>query len=152
MPRFNHTTQKFDQTGQKVLKGRNGLKEHTTNFPDLIIFDSKSEYELYCKFLEMQDQGQISQLECKKAFPLVPKTRWWNNVKSRTDIVRELTYISDFCFVREGKKVCVDCKGWKLRVDKKSGKEKFMVYYDDIYKIKKKLFLWLYPDYIFEEM
>ena len=151
MPRFNHTTQKIDQNGVRVSKGRSGLKDHIVANPGVQIFDSKSEYELFLRFEQDQKDGKISNLECKKAFPLVPKKTWWNNVKKRNDVVRELTYIADFVFVRDGKMICVDCKGWKLKKDKETGKEKWQVYYDEIYKIKKKLFLWLYPEYIFEE-
>jgi Protein of unknown function (DUF1064) len=152
MPRFKHTTQKFDQHGNKIPKGLNGLKTFTKENPEAIIFDSKSEYELYLKFKEMEEKGEISNLQCKQKFDLVPKRKWWNNVKERWDIIREITYETDFTFERDGQAVVVDCKGWKLKVDKKTGKEKHQVYYDEIYKIKKKLFLWKYPDFIFEEM
>jgi hypothetical protein len=151
MARFSHSTQKFDQHGVKIPKGKNGLKEFTTNNPDSIIFDSKSEYELYLKLTEMEASGEIKELRIKVSYPLVPKTTWWNNVKERKDVVRELTYICDFSFVRDGKSTVMDCKGWKYKMDKKSGKEKWQVYYDDMYKLKKKLFLWLYPDITFEE-
>lgn len=151
MPRFNHTTQKIDQEGRKVPKGRSGLKDHMTSYPESQIFDSKSEYELYLRFHQDELDGKITKLECKKAFELVPKKTWWNNVKKRKDVVRELTYIADFVFERDGQKICVDCKGWKLKKDKETGKEKWQVYYDEIYKIKKKLFLWLHPEYVFEE-
>jgi hypothetical protein len=151
MARFSHSTQKYDQNGNKIPKGRNGLKQFTKDNPELIVLDSKSEYELYVEFIEKEKNGEIQNLVCKNPFPLIPKTTWWNNIKERKDIIRELTYISDFTFTRDGKEICVDCKGWKYRMEKKSGKEKWQVYYDDIYKLKKKLFLWLYPQYIFEE-
>lgn len=152
MPRFQNTTQKYDHNGNKVLKGLNGIKEHVKNNPGCTIFDSKSEYELFHKFSEAEQKGEIKNLECQKAFHLIDKRKWWNNVKERWDIIRELVYITDFVFEREGQRIAVDCKGWKLCKDKKTGKEKFSVYYDEIYKIKKKLFLNMYPEYVFEEM
>jgi|GEM_PF-3561329 len=151
MPRFKHTTQKYDERGVKVPKGRDGIKNHNADNPDTMIFDSKSEYELYLELSEQQKQGLISELEYKKVFPIVPKTKWWNNMKERWDVIRELTYITDFVFLRDGKMICMDCKGWKSVTDKATGKVKMQAYYDEIYKIKKKLFLWKYPEYIFEE-
>lgn len=152
MPRFKHATQKYDENGNKIPKGRNGLKDYLICNQDCQVFDSKSEYDIYHLFKDMEKQGLIQNLECKKVFPLIPKTIWYNNVKEKKEAVRELVYISDFCFERDGQKVVVDCKGWKLKPDKKTGRPKYQVYYDDIYKIKKKLFLWLYQDYLFEEM
>lgn len=152
MARFQKTTQKYDHSGTKVPKGLNGIKEHNKANPDCIIFDSKSEYELYHKLKEAEEKGEIQNLECQKTFHLIDKRKWWNNVKERWDIIRELVYITDFVFEREGQRIALDCKGWKKNIDKETGKVKFAVYYDEIYKIKKKLFLSLYPEYVFEEM
>jgi Protein of unknown function (DUF1064) len=152
MPRFNSTTQKYDQFGRKIPKGRDGIKTFMQQYPDTMIFDSKSEYLLYEKFKQMEQENLIHNLKCKQKFDLVPKTKWWNNIKQKFDIVRELSYICDFTFTRDNKEVVVDCKGWALRLDKKTNTQKYKAYYDEIYKIKKKLFLHKYPQYIFEEM
>jgi Protein of unknown function (DUF1064) len=152
MPRFQNSTQKYDQYGNKIPKGRDGLKKHLESFPDAIAFDSKSEYLTYVYLLDLIEKKEIQNLQIKKCFPLVEKRKWWNNFKKKWDIVRELVYISDFSFERDGNNVVLDCKGWKEVIDKKTGKTKCTVYYDEIYKIKKKLFLDKYSDYIFEEL
>lgn len=152
MARFQNTTQKYDEEGRKVQKGLNGIKQHNIDYPNLMIFDSKSEYEIYSGLLAKQGAGLITELECKKSFLLVPKRKWYNNVKNKQDIIRELTYITDFVFKRDGVWIAVDCKGWKEVRDKKTGTLKWKAYYDEIYKIKKKLFLNMYPEYIFEEL
>ena len=65
-------------------------------------------------------------------------------------------YRADFTFDRtlsngQIQQVVLDCKGWKLKRDKTTGKETYSVYTDDVYQIKKKIFLEKYPQYIFEE-
>jgi hypothetical protein len=153
MPRFNSTTQKYDSNGNKVPKGLNGIKKHLEDNPDIMIFDSKAEYELYIKLNEMEKAGKIKNLTYKQKFTLVGANKWFNNVKEKQENIRELCYITDFVFERNGKKVVLDCKGWKLKKDKKTGKEKWSVYYDEIYKLKKKMFIEKYKDeYVFEEL
>ena len=75
-----------------------------------------------------------------------------NAIKNKLEIVRKVDYIADFTYTdKEGKTFVVDCKGWKQVKDKKTGKLKWKCYQDDIYKLKKKIFLHKYPDLIFQE-
>lgn len=153
MARFQNSTQKYDQNGIKIPKGISGIKNYTLENPNVLIFDSKSEYEIYKLLTEQLETGLISALEIKKKFDLVPAIKWFNNIKGKFENIRGVSYITDFAFVRGNEKIIVDCKGWKFKMDKKSGKEKWQVYYDDIYKLKKKLFLNKYgTEYTFEEM
>ncbi len=156
MPRFTSTTTKFDQFGRKVPKGIQGLTAHREEFGDCVIFDSKSEYETYLYLTDLEKAKEIQNLKLKVKFELVLGTRWWNNVKEKSEIIRSMDYIADFVFERSGptgmvEKICLDCKGWRQKKDKKTGKVSWDCYYDDIYKIKKKIFLSKYTEYIFEE-
>lgn len=153
MARFNYSAQKFDENGNKIPKGAGMLKKYRADNPNLMIFDSKSEYELYIKLKEDERRGLIRNLRYKEKFLLVDKCTWYNNIKQKNENIRELYYITDFVFEREGKKVVVDCKGWRQVKDKKTGKLKWTVYYDELYKLKKKILLSRYGmDFVFEEM
>lgn len=157
MPRFTGTTQKYDSLGRKIPTGRNQLSAWKLANPDLLIFDSKSEYETYLILKDQEERKLIYNLKTQVYFPLVPATKWFNNVTQKNVTIRELGYRADFTFTRvlpewNKEEVVLDCKGWKLKRDKATGKETYSVYTDDIYQIKKKLFLHKYPQYVFEEM
>lgn len=151
MPNFKHSVQKYDEKGRPIPKGKGGKDKHINKYGDVIIFDSKAEYQTYLRLKEAENKGIISNLKLQVSFELLPNQNWFNNVKDKKEIIRKLIYIGDFTFERDGKQICLDCKGWRFTKDKKNGKEKWKCYYDDIYKIKKKLFLSKYPEYIFEE-
>lgn len=120
---------------------------------DSLLFDSKSEHQIYLRLKEQEKLGIISNLQLQVTFNLLDKTTWYNNVKQKNEAIRPVTYIADFVFNRGQDKVICDCKGWILKKDKKTGKEKWNVFIDDIYKLKKKMMLALYtPEYIFEEL
>lgn len=157
MPRFTGTTQKYDSLGRKIPTGRNQLSAWKETNPGLLIFDSKSEYEAYLILKDLEEKKLIYNLKQQVYFPLVPATKWFNNVTQKNVTIRELGYRADFTFTRMlenllTQDVVLDCKGWKLKKDKKTGKETYGVYTDDIYQIKKKLFLHTYPQFLFEEM
>lgn len=134
-----NTKTKFDRPAPKKFKSVD-LK------PTELLFDSKSEFEAYITLLKQEKEGAISNLQLQVPFLLVPKTTWYNNIKQKKEAVREMNYIADFVFERGGKKIICDCKGWKLK------KGKWTVYVDDVYKIKKKLMLLMYKEYLFEEL
>ena len=148
--RFTGATTKYDEQGKAIPKGKKALLEYKTNNPNGLIFDSKAEYLTWLKLLEEQSKGVITDLNRQVSFELIPKQVWFNNVKHKKEVVRPLVYIADFTFKRGDKLIVMDCKGWKQKTDK-SGKTKWSAYTDDVYKLKKKLFLHKYPDYIFEE-
>lgn len=156
MPRFVRTTQKYDDQGRKVPKGKDGLKKHKDLYPESLIFDSKNEYLTYLQLKKLESENLIHNLQTQVSFELLPSQKWWNNLKQKWEILRKLDYVCDFLYERYDQfgrleKVCVDCKGWRQQKDKKTGKIKWSCYYDDIYKLKKKLFLQKYPEFIFEE-
>lgn len=113
-------------------------------------FDSRAEMWQYLEFSQMQREGKISNLMLQVPFLLIPKRIWYHNLKEKSVVIREVTYIADFVFVRQSQTIVADCKGWRFKQNKKS-KMEWQAYIDDDYKIKKKMFLHKYPEYTFEE-
>ncbi len=92
---------------------------------DGILFDSTGEAQCY-QILKLQEKaGAISHLELQPEFVLVPKSF----VQPRTVIYR-----ADFRFVRDGKTIVVDFKGFPTRV----------------FAVKKSMLLYRYPEMNFE--
>lgn len=98
---------------------------------DGIKFDSKKEAARYQELLLMQKAGAISSLELQPSFELVGSVLW--NGKN----LRARKYRADFKYFDEfsRKTVVEDVKGVLT----------------DVYKIKKQIFLTLYPEYTFIE-
>lgn len=151
MPRFTHSTQKYDQNGLPIPKGKGQIQLYKKKFPELMVFDSKSEYKAFLHYQELEQAGLIQELQYQTKFELIPEIIWFNNIKQKKEKIRGMCYIADFTFIRDGQKYAVDCKGWTKKTNKK-GLEQWKVYYDEIYKIKKRLFLQKYTDYKFEEI
>ncbi len=149
MAGFKISFTKYDENGNKVPKGIGELKKFKEKNPNLIIFDSKSEYERYLELKEKENKGEIQNLKLQVKFLLIPSKKWFNNVTNKQITVKETVYIADFMYDQEGSKIVEDCKGWKKVKSKRDFKWK--VYTDDVYKLKKKMFLDKYPEYIFKE-
>jgi len=97
---------------------------------DGIKFDSKKEAKRYLELKMLQRCGKISNLT------LQPSKVLQNSFKDYLGkSVREIKYICDFSYTNNGQEIWEDVKGHKT----------------DIYKLKKKLFLFKYPDIIFIE-
>lgn len=94
---------------------------------DGIVFDSKKEAKRYTVLRSLQEGGYIRGLELQVPFELVPKGNGERAVK----------YIADFVYYDIEKQVSIveDVKGYKT----------------DVYKLKRKLFKWRYPEYEFLE-
>jgi hypothetical protein len=99
---------------------------------DGIVFASKREAKRYSELILLQRCGKISALELQKKFILQPPYR--KNGKS----IREISYVADFVyFDKERNKVIVeDSKGYRT----------------DIFKLKKKIFEYVYPELTLEEV
>lgn len=101
-----------------------------------IKFDSKKERDWYMVLLTYQRNGRIKNLELQKKFELQESFIDNNGVKQRA-----ITYIADFyyydtklsCFVAE------DVKSKATREDK-------------VYRLKKKMFMYQYPNIKFKEI
>lgn len=88
---------------------------------DGIEFDSAKEAKRYTKLRALEEGGKIQGLRLQVPFELVPSFEC-DGVK-----YREMKYIADFVYYRDGKQVVEDCKGFKTAE----------------YKLKKKLMAYL---------
>jgi hypothetical protein len=105
-------------------------------------YDSKREYERWCELRILERAGFITELKRQVEYELIPKQvevyeRYGKNGKRLKDGVRvlerEVKYIADFEYIRNGKKVVEDAKGY--RDPSSAAYAKFV--------IKRKLMLWL---------
>jgi len=94
-------------------------------------FDSKKEAIRYAELKALQLAGEIDGLELQPRFELVPKVRWNNRT------LRKREYVADFKYyeVYLSRWVVEDVKGYRT----------------DVYKLKRSLFLFNYPEYLFRE-
>lgn len=92
-----------------------------------IQFDSIMESRFYLRLLEMKAEGQIKNFEMQHTYELQPGFR----DKISKKAIRAITYIADFVVVQNDNSViAVDVKGEETPV----------------FKIKKKMFQYKYPD------
>lgn len=75
-----------------------------------MVFDSRKEYIRYCELLLMQRAGKISDLQRQVKFELIPSQKENGKV-----VERACTYIADFVYEENGKKVVEDTKGFKTK-------------------------------------
>lgn len=97
---------------------------------DGITFDSKKESERYLVLKDMLMHDEIEDLQ------LQPKFLLQDSFKYNGKTEKKIYYIADFTYKREGKLVVEDVKGKKT----------------DVYKLKRKLFLYKYTDIDFREV
>ena len=88
-----------------------------------IKFDSKKECERYKVLKNLEEKGEISNLELQKKFVLIPKqeieyeevSKSGKIKTKRQTIEREISYIADFYYKdKNGKEVVEDIKGCKF--------------------------------------
>lgn len=117
-----------------------------------IEFDSKKECKYYKYLLALKNAGDIKEIELQPRFlliegfrheakenPLEDKSSGFehNQIKGK---LRDTTYTADFKVIfKSGKQIVIDVKSSK----------KFQ---DEVYRIKKKMFLKKYPDVDFYEV
>lgn len=108
---------------------------------DGIEFDSIKEGNRYKELKLLERSGKISNLQLQVPFVLIPaqydtvveytpKTHKQKEVKKLVE--RKLKYVCDFSYMKDGKLVIEDVKGYKNST----------AY--EVYKIKRKLMFWLY--------
>lgn len=97
-----------------------------------IIFDSRKEANRYCELFRLEAKGYIKDLECQHKFVLQP------GFKKNGKTYRAITYIADFVYLdlRTNKNIVEDVKGYKT----------------EVYKLKKKMFEYVYPDLELKEV
>lgn len=93
---------------------------------DNIKFDSKAERNRYMELKILEEAGLIKELELQKEFELQPR------FKKNGKTYRKITYKADFYYFDNhlNRYVVEDVKGFKT----------------EVYKLKKKLFEYVYPD------
>lgn len=96
-----------------------------------VVYDSKKEAKRAYELEMLQRAGFIHNLERQRSFELQ------QSFKIRGTTIRPITYIADFYYYDDTKQswVAEDTKGFRT----------------DVYKLKKKLFLYKYPDILFIE-
>lgn len=97
---------------------------------DGIKFDSKKESRDWKNLCTMEASGLISNLRRQVSFELQPKYVTKDGRK-----IRPISYVADFVYERDGVTYAQDSKGMKT----------------DVYKIKRKMFEYKYPDIVFIE-
>lgn len=72
------------------------------------VFDSKKEYYRWCDLRLLERAGKISDLKRQVKYVLIPAQREVGKL-----IEREVSYIADFEYIQDGKKIVEDVKGYK---------------------------------------
>lgn len=83
-------------------------------------FDSKKERDYYVILEMMLKNNQITDLKTQVKFELQPSFKF----KGKT--IRSINYIADFTYIKDGKLIIVDTKGYRTEVYKL--KKKMMQY------------------------
>jgi hypothetical protein len=96
---------------------------------DGIEFRSTLEANVYQLLRLWQLAGWISDLRIQPMFVLQQPMR------REGKAVRAITYKADFSFLRDGKRVVIDAKGYRM----------------EVYRIKRKMLLAAHPEIVFEE-
>lgn len=96
------------------------------------VYDSKKEAKRAYELEMLQRAGLISNLEKQKVFELQPSFK----INGKTE--RAITYLADFVYIKDGKTIVEDVK---------SAITKSL----PVFRIKKKMLLYKYPDIIFVE-
>lgn len=86
-------------------------------------FDSKKEYNRYMTLQYQQQNGKIKNLQRQVRYNLLP-----SQYVDGKCVERGISYIADFVYEQDGKTVIEDVKGYRT----------------DVYKIKRKLMLYIH--------
>ena len=73
------------------------------------VFDSQKEYYRWCDLRLMERAGMISDLQRQVKYILIPAQR----DQTGKQVEREVSYIADFEYIQDGKKIVEDTKGYK---------------------------------------
>lgn len=118
---------------KKGFYGRPKYRAHKT-IVDGIMFDSAKEAKRYERLKQMEEAGEISGLERQVRFELLPAQREPDIIGTRGArhkgklIEKPVSYVADFVYLQDGKKIVEDVKGFRTPE----------------YKIKRKMMLYFY--------
>lgn len=90
---------------------------------DGMTFDSVKEYKRYCELLLLEKAGAVTDLKRQVKFKLIPSQKIDGKV-----VERSCSYVADFVYMENGKRVVEDAKGFRTTD----------------YIIKRKLMLWVH--------
>lgn len=108
---------------------RNKYYNHKTTV-DNIKFDSTKEATYYLMYKQQEKEGKIKDLKLQPRFELQPSFKFMGKT------IRKIEYVADFSYYEDNKLYVIDVKGYKT----------------EVYKLKKKLLLYKYPDINFKEV
>ncbi len=106
---------------------------------DGMTFDSQKEYRRFCELSLLERAGKVTNLQRQVKFVLIPAQYEPDTVGSRGGVKRgkllerEVSYVADFVYDQDGKRIVEDSKGFRT-ADYKL-KRKMMLYFHNI-KIK----------------
>jgi hypothetical protein len=115
------TVQDWPQAMEKRQHKYNARKTEI----DGVTFDSKREAQRYVKLKARAAAGEIHALQLQPRFELQPSFKGANG-----KTIRAIHYVADFQYVENGRVIVEDAKGMETAV----------------FKLKRKLFLFTYPD------
>lgn len=99
-------------------------------------FDSTSEYQRYLLLLDMERNGEISDLKRQVTFELLPQQTKVVKMQLKTktkDIIKvieqDMNYTCDFTYYKEGEYIVEDHKGSRWNVDEAMRIKKKLLYY-----------------------
>lgn len=85
------------------------------------VFDSRKEAARYKELKILESVGEISDLVCQQKFVLIPAQREQDvigvrgGVKKGKLLEKEVSYIADFVYLRDGQTVVEDTKGFRTK-------------------------------------
>jgi len=124
---------KLNLPGQEKQKSKYGNKKVEY---DGHKFDSKKECDYYIELKQLEKEGKISDIKCQVVFLLQDK---FKDKTGKTHL--KIEYIADFTYVRKD-------TGDTMVLDVKASAK----FQDPVYKLKKKLLLFRYPELNFKEV
>ena len=115
----------IDEAEEKDSKKRKSKFNNEKTIVDDILFDSKKEADYYLELQILKKAGVVTDFELQPKFVLQPS--YYKDGKK----IQAITYKADFkVFYKDGRVEIVDTKGFETQV----------------FKIKKKMLEYLYPD------
>lgn len=88
---------------------------------DGITFDSLKEYRRFCELSLLEKAGKVTDLQRQVKFVLIPAQYEPDTIGARGGvkrgklIEREVSYVADFVYTEDGKRVVEDTKGFKTK-------------------------------------
>lgn len=98
------------------------------------VFDSKREYRRWCELKQMEQDGEIENLQRQVRIELIPAIYSPDTIGKRGGrkkgalLERKATYVADFVYMENGEKIVEDVKGLRTKD----------------YILKRKILLWRY--------